>query len=211
MQFPNTSGPFQPPPNFVGVDTSLSMVALARNLSQSQGPDYGHLRFVHDNIITLQSITGRFDVVTCRWAFQHLPHQLRKVVLALWKSLLAPGGRIVFDFQGDTLIPCTMDIVHPGMCDPSSGIIHPTRGYAIRKEEPEVLGTTFKALLAAAQLQLVAGKSIRVGGIDNHDQALCRAEHFASTGGRYDDITAGPEALCSIFRDFIEREPDQKE
>ena len=25
------------------------------------------------------------------------------------------------------------------------------------------------------------------------------------------DITAGPEALCGIFRDFIEREPDQKE
>jgi SAM-dependent methyltransferase len=206
----NQSGPLQAP-EFVGVDACLSMVALARNLSQSQGPGYGHLRFVHDNIISLRSITNRFNVITCRWTFQHLPQFLPQVALARWKSLLAPGGRIVFDFQGDTPIPCTMDIVHPGMYDPFSGIMHPTRGYVLRKEELAALDTAFKTLLAAAQLQLVAGKPIKIGGIDNHDQALCRAEHFATTGGGYDDITAGPEALCGIFRDFIEREPDQKE
>ena len=149
MRSPNTSGPLQAP-IFVGIDASLSMVALTRNLSQSQQPGHGHLRFVHNNIITLRSITGHFDVITCCWAFQHLLHRLRQVALARWKSLLAPGGRIVFNFQGDTPIPCTMDILHAGMCAPTSGIIHPTRGYALRKEELAVFETAFTALLATA-------------------------------------------------------------
>ena len=156
----NQSDPLQAP-EFVCVGACLSMVPLARNLSQPQGPGYGHLRFFHDNILTLRSIPGLFDVMTCCWAFQHLPHRMRQVALTRWKSLFAPGGCIVFDFQDDTPIPCTMDIVHPGMFGPSSGIMHPTRGYALRKEELAVFETAFIALLATAQLQLVAGKSIK--------------------------------------------------
>jgi SAM-dependent methyltransferase len=198
----NNTDPFQPPP-FVGVDASLSMITVARAIT-ALNPNLGGITFVHDYMSTVGSVIGQFDVITCRYAFHHLPPDQRQATLARWKSFLAPGGRIVFDFQGDTPIPCTMDICHPD-------ISYPSRASIVPPQELEDLESAFNALLVAANLELVAGKTIRVAGINNHDDALCTDAHFASTGGGYDDHTVVLEAICESFRDVVGRDANLTE
>lgn len=201
----NTAGPFQPPA-FIGVDASQSMLQVARALTTKKGDNYNRIRFVRDEMSTIRHVSDQVNVITCRDAFQHLPAGQRQVALDRWKSLLKPGGRMVFDFQGDTPIPCTKDIYHPRMRHPGSGMIHPTRAFFLPPEELEALETAFEALLAAAKLELVAGKTIRVAGINHHYQALCNDAHFASTGGGYNDDTETLELLCDWFRDAVGRD-----
>jgi ubiquinone/menaquinone biosynthesis C-methylase UbiE len=123
------------------------MINLAITKAREESSIYGDFQFVHDNLSTLQRVTGRFDVITYCWAFHHLPPNRRQSALVRWKELLAPGGRIVFNYQGNTPVPCAMDIEHPFRP-------HATRAFLLEEEDLTALNSAYKELLTSAGLTL---------------------------------------------------------
>jgi ubiquinone/menaquinone biosynthesis C-methylase UbiE len=192
------------PSRFVGVDGSQSMINLAITKAREESSTYGQFQFVHDNLSTLQRVTGRFDIITCCWAFHHLPPNRRQSALVRWKELLAPGGRIVFDYQGNTPIPCAMDIEHPFMP-------HATRAFLLEEEDLTALNSAYKELLTSAGLTLGSNSHGKVLGINNHDQALGKDRHFSALGGGYSDHTEWLGDLYEQFRAICRREPTAAE
>lgn len=192
------------PARFVGVDASQSMVSLAQTLAQrvSCRQLYGDFRFIHDNIITLQQVSGSFDIITCCWAFEHIPANQRAAALTRWKQLLTPGGRIVFDFQGSTPMLCAMDLEHPMLREPS-------RYFCLEATELRTLQQEYRQLTRAAGLVMEAGVGPKVLGINAHSEALGTQQDYATAG--YEDHTEVLDGLCQIFETLAQRKPDLKE
>lgn len=77
-----------------GVDIHLQGVANANAAAHDRGLD-GRSRFeVVDADRPLPFSDGSFDAITCIDAINHLPH--RADVLADWRRVLKPGGRLLF-------------------------------------------------------------------------------------------------------------------
>ena len=78
----------------VGVDIHEEAVAAARSQAQHEGLTDQATFHCHDACQTLPFADESFDGIICIDAINHLPD--RAAVLAEWKRLLRPGGRLLF-------------------------------------------------------------------------------------------------------------------
>lgn len=75
----------------LGIDFSLEQVDAARRLSRATGEHWA--RFEPGDVMSLEHLQGRFDLVYCRFLLIHLPSPLE--ALKQMARTLKPGGRIV--------------------------------------------------------------------------------------------------------------------
>lgn len=81
----------------IGCDASGLRVQQAKALSAG----VPRLRFEHADLGRLEYPDGHFDLIICRYVFQHLPAATRVAALAEFRRCLAPGGKlVVIDFDG---------------------------------------------------------------------------------------------------------------
>jgi 2-polyprenyl-3-methyl-5-hydroxy-6-metoxy-1,4-benzoquinol methylase len=78
----------------VGVDVHEQAIATANGLAAERGLAEVAEFLVADAAVHLPFPDGRFDAVTCIDAINHL--QDREHVIAEWKCVLKPGGRLLF-------------------------------------------------------------------------------------------------------------------
>jgi SAM-dependent methyltransferase len=78
----------------VGVDIHEHGVAAARSIAVERGLDARAEFVVADAAHTLPFADASFDAITCIDAINHLPD--RPNVIAEWRRLLKPGGRMLF-------------------------------------------------------------------------------------------------------------------
>jgi hypothetical protein len=93
--------------------------------------------------------------------------------------------------------------MYPGIRNLLTGTIIPTRRLVVEEDNVVGLEGGFKELLANAKLELVVGKTFRIVGIDNHDQALCSTSYFKSTGGGYKDMLGHAEIVWAMWTRII--------
>ena len=81
----------------IGCDASELRVQQAKSLSAGAP----RLRFDYADLGRLEYPDGHFDLIICRYVFQHLPAATRAAALAGFRRCLAPGGKlVVIDFDG---------------------------------------------------------------------------------------------------------------
>ena len=97
---------------YVGVDGSAAMVAVARREAEGD-----RARFVHQDIEDLVVPDGAFDVVTSRMALHHVADLAGVVASA--RCALRPGGRLLFS------------VVHPVISSPTSGRDGPRTSWTV--------------------------------------------------------------------------------
>lgn len=147
-------------------------------------------------------MVGTFDIITCCWAFQHIPVDSRQSTLKRWKELLAPGGRILFDFAGDHPHLCAVDLEHPLA-------VTPTRAFMLENDELRAFRKAYKDLISAAGLALDSTTGIKILGINNHSRALGNRRDYSGTG--YEDFTDRLRPLYATFASFAGRDPSVAE
>jgi SAM-dependent methyltransferase len=77
-----------------GVDLSAAMVGLARQA-------YPGLRFAEGSMTALEAADGSLGGVVARYSVIHTPPERVPAVLAEFRRVLAPGGRLLLAFQAD--------------------------------------------------------------------------------------------------------------
>ena len=87
------------PGNYVGVDISAARLRTARQLLKSHGIKEENYRTFHLKDLVLEELAGiTFDYVWSFSVFQYLPDDDFLVLIKSIRKLLAPGGKVYFDF-----------------------------------------------------------------------------------------------------------------
>jgi SAM-dependent methyltransferase len=125
------------------VDTTPALLERARRHAAENG--ITNLRFHLGDAEALPFTAGRFDVVTCKAAFHHLPRPER--VLAEMRRVVKDGGRVmVADMLGSE------DAARAGYHDRIERLCDPTHVRALPRSE-------FERLFRSAGLELLAAPS----------------------------------------------------
>ena len=93
----------------VGVDITAAFIAVAEWLSAATGLS-GHTRFLCADAVRTPLADGAFDVIWCQHALMNMPDV--PGVLAEWRRLLAPGGRVLLHevVAGDNPEPLALPV-----------------------------------------------------------------------------------------------------
>lgn len=93
----------------VGIDITAAFVEVARWLSSATGLA-GRTRFVCGDAANVPLATGSFDLIWCQHALMNMPQVPR--VLAEWRRLLEPGGRVLLHevVAGDNPEPLALPV-----------------------------------------------------------------------------------------------------
>lgn len=193
-------------PRFVGIDASASLINAAKATEQALPADNRckGLEFKRDDMVSASSVNGKFNVITGCWVLQHLPINSRRAAFARWTELLAPGGRIVMDFQGNVPISCATDIRY-------STTAPPLRAFMVRQVEIDLVQQEYEHLVASTDTGLAfdRGTSFKILGISNHPRALGRKADYDGVG--YEDDSHFLEGLMDSFRSMTGRQPTSAE
>lgn len=187
---------YQPedPPRFVGIDACKPLIDAVNVRQRNEPRDsiYKSLEFLEMDMVELVNIGGPFNVITGCWVLQCLLTNLRRPAFNRWKQLLAPGGRLIMDFQGNAPSACATDIRY-------SSEAPPLRTFLLLQEEINRMAEEYRLLVAGTNtgFDLDRPTGFKILGISNRARALGRKQDYDGVG-HLDDS----DILDQLIHDF---------
>lgn len=110
----------------IALDLTFDMLAAARAFGRSQGLE--NIVWVQGDGERLPFPAAVFDLITCRVALHHFPHQA--AAIGEWARALRPGGRLVLvdNISPDEAEAAAFVNRFEKLRDPSHGWLHPLAG-----------------------------------------------------------------------------------